>query len=304
MKTQDMLPWSALAALPAMVCGYLLALTEVDCVVPRPQSDDAGAHRAGDDLVASVRTFKRCADILHSHAERADLGARIGALFDEHAWLQSFRCEIDLEWAIGDEGQIYESSTCVVSAIENVPDATLHADVQDADGTFEPEAAEAVIEAFFDENGHELALMLRDGTEAGTWDLSLRRESIAAELAQRRPSGKAIWNALFPDSQGLVSGPTAAPLADAAEPRPPVERHPLALFAEIVQAQLSANGYEVHQGPKGQDPEQEGRWWFSWSAPGMADVEVGATVDTELEAWLDALQHRLANSEIPLHLTV
>lgn len=303
MKTQDMLPWSALAALPAVVCGYLLALTEADCVVERHPSDAAGAAR-DDGLVANVRTFKRCADILHSHAERADLGARIGALFDEHAWLQSFRCQIDLEWAIGDEGQIYESSTCVVSAIANVPDAPLHAEVQGGDGMFDPEAAEAAIEAFFDEYGHDLALLLRDGTDAGTWDLSLRRESIEAELAQRRPSGKAIWNALFPDSPGLVSGPTASSVADAVGPRKPIERHPLASFAEIVQAQLSANGYEVHQGPKGQDPEQEGRWWFSWSAPGMADVEVGATVDTELEAWLDALQHRLANSEIPLHLTV
>ncbi|MBI5792665.1 MAG: hypothetical protein HZA63_14440 [Rhodocyclales bacterium] len=72
-------------------------------------------------------------------------------------------------------------------------------------------------------------------------------------------------------------------------------------FADAVVRQLQADGYAVHQGAPDDGPDLAGSFWFSWSVPGMADAEVGGTVDTELAAWSSALQHRLANSAIGLH---
>jgi hypothetical protein len=72
-------------------------------------------------------------------------------------------------------------------------------------------------------------------------------------------------------------------------------------FADAVVQQLQADGYAVHQGAPDDGHELAGCYWFSWSTPGMADAEVGSTVDTEFAAWSAALQHRLANSVIGLH---
>jgi hypothetical protein len=72
-------------------------------------------------------------------------------------------------------------------------------------------------------------------------------------------------------------------------------------FADTVVRQLQADGYAVHQGAPDDGPDLAGSFWFSWSVPGMAEAEVGGTVDTELAAWSSALQHRLANSVIGLH---
>ena len=72
-------------------------------------------------------------------------------------------------------------------------------------------------------------------------------------------------------------------------------------FADTFVRQLQADGYAVHQGAPDDGPDLAGSFWFSWSVPGMAEAEVGGTVDTELAAWSAALQHRLANSAIGLH---
>jgi hypothetical protein len=72
-------------------------------------------------------------------------------------------------------------------------------------------------------------------------------------------------------------------------------------FSDAVVQQLQADGYAVHQGAPDDGPELAGCYWFSWSVQGMADAEVGTTVDTELAAWSAALSHRLANSAIGLH---
>lgn len=76
-------------------------------------------------------------------------------------------------------------------------------------------------------------------------------------------------------------------------------------FADETRRQLQADGYQVHGGRPDDGPELAGRFWFTWSTPGMADAEVGPTLDSEWAAWVSALAHRLAESAIFLeHLPV
>lgn len=67
-------------------------------------------------------------------------------------------------------------------------------------------------------------------------------------------------------------------------------------FATDATEKLALDGYATHYGDDGTG--QVG-WWFSWCKHGT-DVETGPTRSSELDAWLDALQHRLDNSSIPL----
>jgi hypothetical protein len=300
MKIQDTLPWAALASLPAVVSGYLLSLCDADCALVR--AADAGSGE-GANLVAHIRSFKQCADLLQSHADRARLGAALGELFDRNPWLKSFRCELSTEWQIGDEGQTYESTSCLVHDVESTPEEGFDAQVQGSDGSFDAEAALAIVDEFFEEHDHDLAQLLREGSESALWTLHLRRDAIAGELGADKPSGRALWDLLFPDSPGLVPSGNANG-EGVATSASPVQRHPLAAFAGQMQAMLNEDGYSVHRGTVDDGAELEGRWWFSWSATGMSEPEVGDTLDSELAAWLDALKHRLANSAIPLHRLV
>lgn len=70
-------------------------------------------------------------------------------------------------------------------------------------------------------------------------------------------------------------------------------------FADDVIAQLTADGYTVHEGVPGEEL-RDGQFWFCWAADG-ADVETGDTCDCALSAWNSALAHRLANSAIEIH---
>lgn len=73
-------------------------------------------------------------------------------------------------------------------------------------------------------------------------------------------------------------------------------------FAADVRRQLRDDGYTVHVGDSADGPELSGKHWFTWMKPGMSDAEVGPTCDAEPAAWSSALEHRLENSTIELHL--
>lgn len=75
-------------------------------------------------------------------------------------------------------------------------------------------------------------------------------------------------------------------------------------FADDVIAALHSEGYQVHtdDDAPGTPGPIHARHWFTWTAPGMADCEVGEDCDSPLAAWMEALRHWLANSEIPLDL--
>ncbi|CAB4158679.1 hypothetical protein UFOVP703_25 [uncultured Caudovirales phage] len=74
-------------------------------------------------------------------------------------------------------------------------------------------------------------------------------------------------------------------------------------FADDVQRLLQAEGYEAHQ-LADDDARSEGGnagFYFTLTRPGWAGIETGPTRDTEAEAWLSALEHRLATSTLDLH---
>mgnify|MGYP003406588650 CR=1 FL=1 len=73
-------------------------------------------------------------------------------------------------------------------------------------------------------------------------------------------------------------------------------------FADEVCRQLQDDGYAVHMGNTADGPELSCKHWFTWMKPGMSDAEVGPSCDTALAAWASALAHRIANSEVELHL--
>lgn len=69
-------------------------------------------------------------------------------------------------------------------------------------------------------------------------------------------------------------------------------------FAHGVRQRLQADGYCVHHGARADGPALAGRFWFTWSVPGMADAETGPTCRDPWKAWISALEHRLSNSRI------
>jgi hypothetical protein len=72
-------------------------------------------------------------------------------------------------------------------------------------------------------------------------------------------------------------------------------------FVHAVIEQLQADGYTIHRGEHEHGEQLAGRYWFCWSKAGMTEAESGDAFDSELEAWNEALQHRLANSAIALN---
>jgi hypothetical protein len=71
-------------------------------------------------------------------------------------------------------------------------------------------------------------------------------------------------------------------------------------FAHDVRQRLQADGYRVHHGTRADGPSLDGRFWFTWAVPGMADAEAGPTCRDHWKAWVSALEHRLSNSRIEL----
>lgn len=287
--TQELISASAVADLPAVVAAYLLGLCDADCIASR----DGATPAAADDSAMAIRKLKNCSDVLSAHLGRADFGCAVGELFIENAWLASFKCELTLDWSLGDEGQVYEETSVVILDLQPADGAQPSDEVRGTDGSLDREAAEAVVDAFFEEHRYELAQLLRDGTVEGTWTLHFDRSAIAAEIAGAAPSGRRMWDALLSEWPGLSMASTSANVVTPAAPSRQV-------FAATVAELLGQDGYQVHQGAADDATELVRRWWFTWSVPGMADAEVGDTVSTEQEAWIDALKHRLANSTIPI----
>ena len=72
---------------------------------------------------------------------------------------------------------------------------------------------------------------------------------------------------------------------------------------EHITSLLDKAGYSFHEGEDPGTPELGmNAHWFCWAAPGMADCEVGETVDTPLAALITALDHWFDSASIPLDL--
>jgi hypothetical protein len=74
-------------------------------------------------------------------------------------------------------------------------------------------------------------------------------------------------------------------------------------FADDVQAALAAEGYQVHELADDEARSEGGNagFYFTLTRPGWSGIESGLTRGTEAEAWLSALEHRLATSTLDLH---
>jgi hypothetical protein len=236
--TLELITASAVADLPAVVAAYLLGLCDADCIASR----DGATPETADEGAVAIRTLKNCGDVLSAHLGRAEFGCAVGELFMENDWLASFRCELTLDWSLGDEGQVYEETSVVILDLQLVDGGEPTDEVRGSDGSLDREAAEAVLDAFFDEHRYDLAQLLRDGTVDGTWSLHFDRAAIASEIGSAAPSGRRIWDALLSEWPGssIASG------TDVVERAAPAQQ----VFAAAVAELLGQDGYQVHQGSK------------------------------------------------------
>lgn len=75
-------------------------------------------------------------------------------------------------------------------------------------------------------------------------------------------------------------------------------------LSDTVVQLLTQAGYTVHTDQTEHlpvpGPVPEEGWWFCWT-DGNVDVESGPTVESELLAWVSALEHWFENAKIPVH---
>ncbi|MBQ1764200.1 MAG: hypothetical protein IIZ92_15020 [Aquincola sp.] len=170
----------------------------------------AADHLAADGEVspnAEAEQLLALGRAIRLHEERLDLawcGAAVARLFLARPWLQRVNMQLMFESVYNDEGRFGWEHCAIFKAAESVPGADLPAQVQNAEGSFNPDAvADLLHDAHVDE-AYELCLPFLDADEQDSCTFALDREDLAAVLTARPVSGLAVARVLWPDHDALA----------------------------------------------------------------------------------------------------
>lgn len=181
---------------PPDVSVLLQSLAAADYLVAE---GDVGTNPEAHELI-------RLRQALRPHEDRLDIawcGATIARIFLQHPWLQRFQLELWSESVYNDEGGSFMSHYVRFHEAEAAPEAQLPDEVQDSDGSFDPDAAACLLDSEHEDDEYDLCLpFIAQGNE-DSCTLSLDRSVLAPLLTSGSISGVAVARLLWPDHESV-----------------------------------------------------------------------------------------------------
>lgn len=181
---------------PPDVSSLLQSLADADYVVA---DGDVGTNREAQELI-------KLRQALRPHEDRLDIawcGATIAHIFIQHPWLQRFQLDLWSEPVYNDEGGSFMSHYVRFHGAESAPDVHLPQEVQDAEGTFDPDAAADLLDSEHEDDEYDLCLPFIAQGNADSCTLTLDRHVLASLLASGAVSGLAVARLLWPDHESV-----------------------------------------------------------------------------------------------------
>lgn len=181
---------------PHDISGLLQSLADADYLAAE---GDVGTNREAHELI-------KLRQALRPHEDRLDIawcGATIARMFLQHPWLQRFQLELWSESVYNDEGGSFMSHYVRFHDVEAAPDVHLPGEVQDAEGTFDPDAAADLLDSEHEDDEYDLCLPFIAQGNADSCTLTLDRYVLASLLVSGTVSGLAVARLLWPDHESV-----------------------------------------------------------------------------------------------------
>lgn len=167
-------------------------LVDLDYLCDGPHVGPSTEAQTAIDLLNKLRAIEERLDL-------AWVGAAVAGIFLSHPWLSAFDLEVSADSHYDDAGGSFISHALRFTNVVAAPDARLPDSVTAEAGAFDEDAAAELLGNEHEDNAFDFAqpFLLPNVVDATT--LSLRRETLASELAQGVASGVAVARRLWPD---------------------------------------------------------------------------------------------------------